>query len=159
MKLCFDKIEQEPVDIEHSFTFTEEGIEVNVNNFTGAVYKISEGEFYLRGELAAEAEFECDRCLKGVFQDMSDALELRILNYTPEMTSDETELEEEDMGVYIVEGDELDVDDILRQETLLLFPMKVECPGGCKEDSLEKVQNDDEKVDPRWEKLNKLKDS
>lgn len=93
-----------------------------------------------RGELAATVELACSRCLNAVNYNVAESL---MVTYLPEgqvpsedeedLPDDEASAEAED--TYAYEGEELDVEPMLRERLLLAIPYaplcKDECLGLC----------------------------
>ncbi len=87
--------------------------------------------FVLRGHLKGTLLLQCDRCL-GQFTRALDCDFDLFLDRLPETwDEDEVELIEEDMGVDFVQGDEIDLAEIVREQIYLSIPMKSLCSESC----------------------------
>jgi uncharacterized protein len=92
----------------------------------------SEGEVRIRGKLSVEMKSDCDRCLGEALYPLNADLDLfyRPMSYIArdeEIKIDEGEAE---IGFYAGEGMELE--DILREQVLLLLPMQKICREDCR---------------------------
>lgn len=107
-------------------------------NISGADYKVSEkSEISLKltivefGKLSVHADFSmkaiapCDRCLKDVVIPVSVCID-RELNFN----SDQEDSDSDDE--YYLTGYDLDVDQMIYEEVLIGFPMKVLCREDCR---------------------------
>jgi len=117
----------------------------------------------LEGELNANVEFNCDRCLNPTRVPVSQRFDLV---YVPPLgTGDETELGEDDLQVGFYRDQIIDLDDLVREQIELALPMSRVCREQCK--GLCPVcganLNDSQcnctttPVDPRWAALKEFK--
>ena len=96
------------------------------------------GERYvLEGNLSGMLEVACDRCLEPYRIDLSH--EFRIILALPpqEIEKDEVELLEEDMEIGFITDDQLNLDEVVKEQIYLALPVKKlcseDCPGLCPE--------------------------
>jgi uncharacterized protein len=92
----------------------------------------TEGEVRIKGRLSAKMESECDRCLAGAHFPLDSGFDLfyrpsETLAAEEEVAIDEGQAE---MGFY--EGLGIELEDILREQILLLLPMQRVCAADCK---------------------------
>ena len=92
----------------------------------------TDGEIRIKGHLAAKMESECDRCLAIAIFPLDCDIDLfyrpsESLSLEEEVAIDEGEAE---MGFYAGAGIELE--EILREQILLLLPMQRVCSADCK---------------------------
>jgi uncharacterized protein len=92
----------------------------------------TDGEVRITGRLTVRMESECDRCLGQAQFPLDVAFDLFYrpsgsLAAEEEVAIDEGQAE---MGFY--EGDGMELEDILREQILLLLPMQRVCSEGCK---------------------------
>jgi uncharacterized protein len=85
----------------------------------------AKGEIQLTGEMSMVCEIPCDRCLKPV----SVPISLRIDEYLKEEQLTAPEAAEE---LSFIEGYVLDTDQLIGNEILINWPMKVLCKEDCK---------------------------
>ena len=121
--------------------------------------------YYLKGRMHYEQELACDRCLGPVRVEVDEPLELLILTHEEAPEAAEQELEEKDMSVVHLEGDELDTEPLLLEQLQLNIPMKPLCRPDCKglcprcgaNLNHETCSCDTHEVDPRWSPLADLR--
>lgn len=135
-----------PVDVEGEVTFTDPG-------------------YYLRARMRYEQELACDRCLGPVRVEVSEPIELLILTHKQAPEAAEQELEEKDMSVVHLEGDELDTEPLVLEQVQLNVPMKPlcrpDCAGLCPRCGAnlnhETCTCETREIDPRWSALADLR--
>lgn len=121
----------------------------------------------LSGEIAATVEAQCDLCLRA----FSVPLELKFdTAYTPAAVEREraenVELHGADLDTSVYEGEEIDFDEVVREQILLGLPMRLRCREDCK--GLCPTCGADlnaadcgcgrQELDPRWAALAALKE-
>jgi len=119
----------------------------------------------VRGSIKATVEIDCTRCLTPVRRDLDIVFEVDFVG--PEMLPEgkETHLEGTDLDTDMIEGNELDLTDIAREQILLNLPETIlcreECKGICptcgKDLNEGKCQCGVDEIDPRWAALKGLK--
>lgn len=117
------------------------------------------------GTIRAEANLECSRCLEQIEKHFD--IEFAAAYVTEEFytQSKEAELHAADLDVAVFDGEELDLDEIFREQILLSLPEQVfcreDCSGLCQRCgqnlNLEDCGCADEEIDPRWAGLKNLK--
>ncbi|WP_022851340.1 YceD family protein [Limisalsivibrio acetivorans] len=162
MKLYFESINEEGKELETELSFEfDEGTFERVA-FSGSIYPLDSKneEFFLDGRLDSEVVLTCDRCLKKRKLNLGEQVRVRVLAGTLKIEGEEIELSDEDAGTYEGAADHIDLHEILKQESLLLLPMKVTCDEDCAEELPieEEEDNTEPEKDSRWEKLRKLKE-
>jgi uncharacterized protein len=143
-----------------------EVLELGPVDWRGEIRRVDPG-FLLRARLAYDQTLACQRCLTAVTEPVSEELELLVLRHDPGAAEDERELEEKDLGVLVVEKEELDLDPILLEQIQLNVPMRrlcrEECAGLCQTCGADLNRGPcrcgPRPLDPRWEGLAVLRDS
>jgi len=91
-----------------------------------------EKEVTIEGRIATTVEMSCVRCLKLHHEVIDDLFEVI---YRPrietEKQSDEIELDETDLNVSYYEGESISMATLLRDQILLLLPVKPLCKPDC----------------------------
>ena len=124
----------------------------------------TDGEVRIQGHLTVKLESECDRCLARAEFPLDAGFDLfyrssRTLNRAEEVAIDEGEAE---IGFY--EGAGMELEDVLREQVVLLLPMQRVCSAGCKGicPVCGKNRNEsacdcrEEPADDRWSALRKI---
>jgi uncharacterized protein len=117
-----------------------------------------EGVYSIAGRCAAEGSLACSRCLEAVAWNVAEdfSVEYRMPASAP--VDAEAALEEEDLDVAFLRGEELDLSDLAAEQVLLALPMRIvrqdDCAGLCPRCGAN-LNNDGEcgcepEVDPRW---------
>lgn len=176
MKIDLDRIPDEGVHITLDGTVdllgdalkkTPAGPDVEVDPFpTGSLDFIEhDPDFYLTATVRAGLTLRCARCLREF--PVTRDLEVRLLvRRRDDASIDEEEAAALEGDVAFADEDEFDPGEPILQEIFLNIPMKPlcdeECPGLCPKCGLmrgseECVCPQEERIDPRWEKLRQLK--
>lgn len=100
---------------------------------TAQLLENTDGEVRIEGRLAVTMEAECDRCLTGLARFPLDAS--FDLFYQPNSTVaglDEIAIHEGEAEIGFYQGSGLELEDILREQVLLLLPMQRVCSEDCR---------------------------
>jgi len=120
----------------------------------------------LRGIIDASVEVRCDRCVAPVVIPVNADFDV---TYVPEEVlktdAEATELQEDDLTFATYEGDELDLEELAREQLLLALPARHLCREDCKglcptcgEDlNTQTCGCERQATDPRWAALAALK--
>lgn len=125
-------------------------------------------EILLEGEIRATMAYACDRCLEQAQQVVEAPFTLLV---GPPREKDlqeeeEVELEEDDLSYLPLTGQEIVLDEVIREQLILAIPMvrrcseecRGLCPGCGRNLNQEACTCSASPVDPRWEALKKFKD-
>ena len=119
----------------------------------------------VEGVITAEIELECSRCLDKIDKNFEIPFKAAFVvpeNYTQ---AKEAELGAEDLDVSVIEGNEIDLTELVREQILLSLPEQVFCSEDCKglcdkcgaNRNLINCNCKENEVDPRWAALKNLK--
>lgn len=122
--------------------------------------------YLLRARAAYEQTLACQRCLGSVTEPVEEEIEILLLPHERGADEEERELEEKDLGVVVVDDDEIDLHPILLEQIQLNVPMRPlcreECAGLCPTCGADLNQGRcdcvNETVDPRWAGLAVIRD-
>ncbi len=95
----------------------------------GSLKYVSPG-FLLEADLTYDRRMICTRCLEPIAQDQETHLELLVLTGEEE-SSEEVELEEDDLHIVRVMGESLDTEPLVFDQVQLQVPMKALCREDC----------------------------
>lgn len=110
----------------------------------------------VHGELQAGRSMDCHRCGRPTQEQYSAEVEILILR-TPSRGG-AGDFEEDDNWVIHQQGGVVDLTRALHEAVVLDEPLHVVCErADCKEEAVGESAAEDE-IDPRWEKLKRLKD-
>jgi len=165
MKIVIPDIPEEGLVAELEEKISIEGFSVSSPVKAQLTVNKIANEVMVTGSLSVQLEMECSRCLKGVRQ----AQELPVcVVYHPaeEIGSDKHGLHDDEMDMGFYTGEELDLEELIREQILLSLQMKPLCNEDCKgicpkcgidlnNGTCTCVQKE---IDPRLEVLKKLLD-
>jgi len=117
------------------------------------------------GSIKAPVEVGCTRCLTDVKQDLDIVFQVDFVGKELFPESKEVHLESSELDTDLIEGNELDLTQVVREQILLNLPETVlcrdECKGICptcgKDLNEGECQCGGEDIDPRWAALKDLK--
>jgi uncharacterized protein len=91
--------------------------------------------FRLVGTVKTELELACSRCLEPFRMPVDASFDIRYLPATEASAESEREVEEEDLGTSYYRDDQIDLNELLREQFYLALPMKPlhreDCKGLC----------------------------
>lgn len=132
MKIYYDSVKDDIIDISRTFVFIESDDRYEVEDFTGQIEK--SGDFYtVFGTLKYTVHSCCDRCLEHL--DISEEVYVSHIISNKGLYSgqiDDTGLTDEEADIYITPREYIDIDEFLREEILLQIPVKKLCSTDCK---------------------------
>lgn len=124
----------------------------------------SRGRLHVNGQVAAQVQVECDRCLKLVDLPVDSKFKLEYVTPEDYQAQQAVELAEEDLDFAVFDGDVIDIDELVAEELMLAVPAHVLCKDNCKgvcpacgaDRNLLECSCEIAEVDPRWAGLKKL---
>lgn len=119
----------------------------------------------IEGEIKTKLEFECTRCLQTIEQDLKIPFSAAFVLKENFTQAKEAELKAEDLDVSIIEGNEIDLSEVVREQLLLNLPEQVFCKEDCKglcpkcgaNRNLINCNCIEKEIDSRWQGLRELK--
>jgi len=119
---------------------------------------------HVMGRLVARVEVECDRCLKFIELPVDSSFKIEYVTREDYQAQQAVELTEDDLDLTVFDGEVIDIDALVIEETLLAVPdhilWKDDCKGICPQcgEDRNSVDCDCEtaEVDPRWSGLREL---
>lgn len=112
----------------------DEGVEQQTPVFVSGEASLDESTEEIRvvGHLKVDLRFSCDRCLKPIDLAIDDDFEL-LYQPPPEATpGQELEIHGEDIDVGFYDGEGIELNDVFREQILLMLPSRALCEPGCK---------------------------
>ena len=88
--------------------------------------------FRLVGSAVTELELACSRCLEPFRLPVNADFDLRYLPASDVSQDEEREIEEEDLETSYYRDDQIDLNELLREQFYLALPMKPLCEEACK---------------------------
>jgi uncharacterized protein len=87
--------------------------------------------FRLEGTARTELELTCSRCLDPYRMSVDAVFDMRYLPASDAAVEDEREVMEEDVDTSVYRDDQIDVNEVLREQFYLALPMKPLCRDDC----------------------------
>jgi uncharacterized protein len=87
--------------------------------------------FRVVGRVQAELELPCSRCLEPYRMPIDAAFDLRYLPASEGAGGDEREVADEDLDTSVYRDDQIDLNEVLREQFYLALPMKPLCRADC----------------------------
>jgi len=163
-------LEKSPFPFVHSFAPDEIDLDVETAKLKNAVEIRGElrkriVQVDVKGEIFAEIETECSRCLLAADLKLKFPFEAAFVTAENYTQAKEAELKKDDLEVSIFNGDKIDVTELVREQILLNLPEQAFCREGCRglcekcgaNQNLIDCKCEEKEIDPRWQGLRELK--
>lgn len=123
----------------------------------------SDSEVIVTGRLTAELELQCSRCLKDFRRPLDVPVNV-VYHPIEEFADERHELRDKEMDMGFYRGEEIDLEELVREQVLLNMQMKPLCSENCKgicpncgtDLNAGDCRCDVRQTDPRLEVLKKL---
>ncbi len=92
----------------------------------------TEGEVRIQGALSVQMEAECDRCLGRAQFPLDTGFDLFYRPMSSIAREEEVEIDEGEAQLSFYEGGGMELEDVLREQILLVMPMQRVCSEDCK---------------------------
>lgn len=172
MKIRLDEIGDEPYTWSTREVLSPEALDrpevvaLGPIAWQGEISRLDDG-FLLRAHLAYPQTLACQRCLGEVTEEVAEDVDLFVQRHEPGAEVLERELQDEDLGILVVDDEVLDLGPVLEEQVQLNVPMRPlcreECRGLCPTCGADRNDGDcgcrDEASDPRWAGLAVLRGS
>ncbi len=172
MRLELDKLLEKKGTFAHAYRLDELSLEEENMRLTAApevTGRITRDglRFRLRGKITAQAEVDCDRCLTAIAVPVETEFDVTYVPQADYAAEEKAELQEEDMTLSVLEGEAIDVDELVREQVMLALPTRAlcrdDCKGLCPVCSINKNTDacacESKEIDPRWAALKNLVNS
>jgi len=149
------------VDIEESFRGEEISLVSPVKAHLGLTK--AHREVIVTGNVTAELEFECSRCLKRFRRVVNEPVNV-VYHPIEELGAETHGLKDEEMDMGFYKGEELDLKELIKEQLILNIQMKPLCDENCRgicsqcgaDLNTETCSCETKKIDSRLEVLKKL---
>ena len=119
---------------------------------------------HVMGRLVARVEVECDRCLKFIELPVDSSIKIEYVTREDYQAQQAVELTEDDLDLTVFDGEVIDIDALVVEETLLAVPDHILCNDDCKgicpqcgqDRNLGDCGCETAEIDPRWSGLKEL---
>jgi uncharacterized protein len=170
MMIDLTRIEGEPFQFDVNIAGNEIDLESDFARLNGDISIKGELTKHIAqtdvvGEIDAKIEIDCTRCLQPVVQDLKIPFDVDFVTPEFDATARETELNQSDLETAVFEGDQVDLNELVREQILLNLPEQTFCNPDCKGLCPKCGQNrnlidcncEENETDPRWAALKDLK--
>jgi uncharacterized protein len=89
-------------------------------------------QFRLAGRVQTTLELPCSRCLEPLTAPVDLPFDLRYQPHSTNTGEGEREIEEDDLSTAFYENDEIDLEQLMREQFYLALPMKPLCSDACR---------------------------
>ena len=89
-------------------------------------------KFRLEGHLRTELELTCSRCLEPYRLTVDTDFDQRYLPFSATSTELEREVQDDDLETSYYSEDQIDLDELMREQFYLALPMKPLCSDDCR---------------------------
>ncbi len=165
MKIIITEIEDEGLEIEFSEPLEGNNLLRPVGDVRASLVlnRIAE-ELSIKGNITGRVTLQCSRCLIEFEKDLSVDVDLTYLPIEEMGDEEAHELSPDESDIAFYRNDEIDIEDVIREQLILNLPMKPLCSDDCKglcpvcgEDlNLQNCSCNKTSIDPRFEILKKL---
>jgi uncharacterized protein len=130
MKILIPDIPKEGIDVDIQEARTSDDAPLTIH---GRLKVRKEGsEVMVEGDLIADVELQCSRCLKKFGNEISIPVSV-VYHPVEELKGDDQhEIASEALDMDFYTGDELDLESLLKEQIALNIPMKPLCDDSCK---------------------------
>jgi uncharacterized protein len=130
---------------------------------SGKIRQVS-SEVFVDGHVKTCVQVDCDRCLKPIQLPVESEFSLEYISGSEYESTLTAELTEDLMAVSVFDGESIDVDEIVKEQVLLLVPSRSlcteDCMGFCSTCGADKNSGEcncsNVEIDPRWAGLKDL---
>lgn len=161
-KKSFDYVRQP-----HELDLAEEGVHLSGPlAVSGAAWLRQPQEIVVKAALNGHLEAPCDRCLRAVPLPIDVSFEAHLVSAALDHENKIAELQNDDLDYSVFDGEEIDVDDLAREQLLLSLPVQLLCDANCRglcaqcgaDLNASQCACETTEHDPRWDALGALKD-
>ena len=125
----------------------------------------AEGRYIVRGTIDSEQSLDCSRCLEPINTRSTIHFDVGYIPADTDVLEGDHELSLDDLDIGILAGNELDLNELAREQILLALPDQVFCKEDCKglcvkcgaNRNLIDCKCKEKEIDPRWSALKSFK--
>lgn len=162
MKILIPDIPKEGIDVDIQETITSDDTLFTIHGRLN-VQKAGR-DVMVKGNLKAEVELQCSRCLKKFTNDLSIPVDVVYHPVEELKGEDHHEITSEELDLDFYSGDELDIMNLLKEHVALNIPMKPICNDLCRglclncgtDMNMSACSCSLKNTDPRFQELKKL---
>lgn len=119
----------------------------------------------ISGSINGKLNIDCTRCLKPVETPLDAAFDVSFISQENTPEDKEVQLQQADLSADVIQGDQLDLSELAREQILLSLPEQTFCREDCrglcplcgKDLNESECDCGSDEIDPRWAALKGLK--
>jgi DUF177 domain-containing protein len=109
------------------------GLEFSDARITGLVSLAKHGhDILVRGNLSGHLDLACSRCLESFAAPVAIDFDLLLVPGPPKAGAEDEELSQSDLDLDYFTGEVVDLESLLREQIILMMPLKPLCEETCK---------------------------
>jgi uncharacterized protein len=109
------------------------GLEFNQANIRGGVNLAKHGQdILIRGHLEGRLALACSRCLEPFDAQVASEFDLLLVPAPQSEAPDKEELSAQELDLDVYSGETVDLEALVREQIILLVPLKPLCQEGCR---------------------------
>jgi uncharacterized protein len=167
MKILLSDITHEGLDLAFEETLSSEALKLKSPARANLRVDKAGPEVFARGSVGTSIELQCSRCLRSFVKELDVNINVVYLPVEELKGEEKHEIKDDELDIGFYQGDELDVQDLVREQILLNVPMKPLCSEACKgicpdcgaDLNVSTCACERKETDPRLEVLKKLLDN
>lgn len=157
------KLSEIDVVINKKFNYTISKLE-DINLVEGIIIegnvKKEKNEYVISGKYSTKISTNCVRCLSEIIIDLNEkeffGIAISKENYKEYLNNLDKNMAMDNKDYLEIENDEIDIDEVVRQQLILDMPQYPSCYPGCKDETYLKKYSGEE-TDSRWAGLMNIK--
>lgn len=164
MKILLSDITDEGLDLD--FEETLELDNLGLRSPVRALLRVDKvsTEVIVNGRFTCSIELQCSRCLKNFIKDADISMSVVYHPLDELRGEDKHEVKDDELDMGFYEGNEMDVQELLKEQIILSVPMKPLCSESCKgicpqcgkDLNIDTCKCEQKEIDPRLAILKKL---
>ncbi len=119
----------------------------------------------VEGDISSKIEIDCSRCLNKIESELKFEFSAAFVAPEHYTEQNEKELDSDELEVSIIENEEIDLKELVREQVLLAMPTQILCKDDCKglcgvcgaNKNLIDCKCIEKEIDPRWSALKNFK--
>lgn len=132
MKLLIPDLTDTGLDVEFEAPLELDGVKLRTPVKASLRISRISAELLINGSFTGSVELQCSRCLKSFAKDLTGSIEV-VYHPIQELTEEgKHEVKDEELDMDFYKDDELDIQELIKEQVILSIPMKPLCSETCK---------------------------
>lgn len=132
MKLLISDLTDTELDVEFEAALELDGFKLQPP--VKASLKISKisAELLIKGDFTGSVELQCSRCVKDFVKELCGSINVVYHPLADLTAEDKHEVKDDELDMDFYKDDELDIQELIKEQVILSIPMKPLCSETCK---------------------------